>query len=634
MLPFEAFHAEADKGHLIGAFCDDVLVGYVVFRIAVKTRRIGLTQLCVSAGAQRGGYAAGLLAFLCHRFPGNPGIVALCREDYAATNAWPKLGFSRTGGRPGRSKAGHLLVQWWRPILEQTLFTFESEGSSRPAAALDTNVFRDLYEPRPQHVESMALLDGWLDDEVDFVVTSELETEINRQSTEIPSLVGTVQILRKISKAYALWNPLVISLRELLSESGIGEADLRQLAQAAVGGARFFVTRDGPILNRADDIEALAAIRVVSPSTLLLILHAQLNEGDYQAAAVLETQLVLKRPTTVWVPAELRSLADSAVDESASRLVRVLTDVAAGAKDGARLWSIENPDGSLVAVAGRSIEGNLGIVPALRVRSGPNQLSFARQLIHQIRSSSVSIVSGLRFTGNIPDYLGRALVAEGFRHGPDGWEARCERGILRSADQFDSSSELSIGELRASAISEYEKFCWPTKLISGSTPTYIVPVQAHWARGLFGQEPGQQSLLPRPDGLGLAREHVYYRSVVRSVEWPARLLWFVTGGGNNGGFRAVSWLDEVVSARPRALFKRFGSQGIYSEGDVKGAVRKAGGEVSAMLFSRTEPFQQAISLKQAKAMFPIIGSNQFLRTTRKVDEHMFEALYRLGVELP
>lgn len=190
-----------------------------------------------------------------------------------------------------------------------------------------------------------------------------------------------------------------------------------------------------------------------------------------------------------------------------------------------------------------------------------------------------------------------------------------------------------MGDLRAAAISELEKYYWPTKLVSGQTPTYMVPVQPRWARGLFGREPGQQSLLLRPANLGLAREHVYYRSVARTIEFPARLVWYVTGRGSNTGFRAVSWLDEVVSARPRALYKRFGSQGIYTEDDVKSSVRRPGGEVSAMRFSRTETFERAISLQRARAMFPIFETSQFFRTTRKIDERMFEILYGMGMEI-
>jgi hypothetical protein len=273
------------------------------------------------------------------------------------------------------------------------------------------------------------------------------------------------------------------------------------------------------------------------------------------------------------------------------------------------------------------------VVPILRVSHGSTQLTYARQLIHKIRSSAVSACSDVKFTHHLPAYLIRALIDEGFRLEGDSWRAMCEPGFLRAADRLDDSYDLRVGDLRPTAISEAEKFLWPKKVISGLTPTYVMPVRPHFARALFGQEPGQQSFLPRPDRLGLAREHVYYRSVARRLEWPARMLWYVSGVGDNGGFRAASWLDEVVTARPSALLKRFHLKGIYTEDEVKNIVKKPGGEVSALLFSRTEAFNRAVSLTEGRKHFEVLRANGFLQSTKKVDEHMFETFYRLGMEL-
>lgn len=186
-------------------------------------------------------------------------------------------------------------------------------------------------------------------------------------------------------------------------------------------------------------------------------------------------------------------------------------------------------------------------------------------------------------------------------------------------------------ELDAALVGELELRCWPAKFVTGETPAYLVPIQPAWARALFGQEPRQLSLLNRPDHLGVAREHVYYRSFVSTMKAPARLVWFVTGGGLNGGARAVSWLDRVAIDRPRALHRRFGSQGIYTSADVERIVKRPGGKALAMVFGRTEILRHQVRLKDAARFHPEIATSQYLRTSRAIDEHVFEDYYKRGM---
>jgi hypothetical protein len=181
-----------------------------------------------------------------------------------------------------------------------------------------------------------------------------------------------------------------------------------------------------------------------------------------------------------------------------------------------------------------------------------------------------------------------------------------------------------------SEVSRVERVLWPLKVIGGQVPTYIVPIQRPWARALFGEEQGQPELFPRPANLSLAREHVYYRALSRTIAAPARILWWVSGGGSNGGMRACSWLEATVIGRPRTLYRRFGSLGIYEPLDVESLVSRKGGEALAMVFSRTESFRNPVSLTTAGQIFPPIRGNGYLQTSRSVDEHVFASFYQMG----
>ena len=76
---------------------------------------------------------------------------------------------------------------------------------------------------------------------------------------------------------------------------------------------------------------------------------------------------------------------------------------------------------------------------------------------------------------------------------------------------------------------------------------------------------------------------------VRAFECPARLIWWVSGGGSLGGVRAMSWLDEAETGHPRRLHRKYHNYGVLDEAQVLDAASspRRGGrpEATAMLFS-------------------------------------------------
>ena len=133
-LPYEAIKQAAEEGRVLAFVEDGEVKGYALFGKRVRTGDISLTHLCVDIDQRGQGIARELVEGIVKRNPHRAGIRLSCRKDYEANAMWPELGFTRWGEKPGRSRAGHLLVTWWRPIAAQN-----SQNSVLEAMALNTN---------------------------------------------------------------------------------------------------------------------------------------------------------------------------------------------------------------------------------------------------------------------------------------------------------------------------------------------------------------------------------------------------------------------------------------------------------------------------------------------------------------
>lgn len=109
-----------------------------------------------------------------------------------------------------------------------------------------------------------------------------------------------------------------------------------------------------------------------------------------------------------------------------------------------------------------------------------------------------------------------------------------------------------------------------------------------------------------------------------------------SGGGPTGGMRALSWLDATDSGDPRQLHRYYRHRGVLSEQDVVGRARasqKSGAQrVTALLFSRTEVFPQAVSLARARTLDARMRKAGFFQTMQETDEVSALAFYREAIK--
>jgi hypothetical protein len=281
-------------------------------------------------------------------------------------------------------------------------------------------------------------------------------------------------------------------------------------------------------------------------------------------------------------------------------------------------------------------------VPLLRVaeRLQTGQ-TIGRMLAFELRM--LALVNGckeIRISDpHVPTKLHAGLSHDGYSREPDGaWKAYALRacgsasilellppdhdlvGILQAIGTKPSNAELGQALL-------VEKWLWPAKVFDAGLQNYLVPIRPRWAAGLLGYP---HTLLSRRIDLGLAREHVYYKSPSGTLETPSRIGWYVSGSGRErvGGIVAFSHLVECETGAPDELYRKNRRLGVYSLADVRGSARA--GLVQALRFEDTELLDAPIVLPTMRAL---AGPRQIgtLQSTTRVDTSYFEALYKEGV---
>ena len=217
--------------------------------------------------------------------------------------------------------------------------------------------------------------------------------------------------------------------------------------------------------------------------------------------------------------------------------------------------------------------------------------------------------------------LPAALESEAFNPEGGRWRATLDRGI-NSIPGADRDSAAVIERTR-----------WPGKVRGAGLPTYMVAIQPVFAERLFDSGLAAETLLSRELGLGLSREHVYYRAPNPGgfIGAPARILWYVSGGRPGhpeGELRAVSHLVEVVVDSPNVLCRRFERLGAWTYEQVCDVADRKG-RAMALRVADTELFDIPLGLQALRRTYQEVGETfQPPFSPIEVDEPIFVLLYR------
>lgn len=649
-LPHQAYEQACANGTLIAAVEGGHVLGYALYSLPRQVVR--LTHLCVSGEARGRGLARLLIDTISQRHADRFGITLKCRNDFAANAMWPRLGFKRQGQIPGRSRKGLPLTIWWRDHGHPALFSAaESLGLLR--VMLDLNVFVDLessYE-RSEYLESGPLAGDWLADQVDLVISGELLAEIGRhpdhtekeRQLRAAGRYLTVRAdARALDAAARRITDLVLKADQIDLSASTGDvSDVRHLATAWLSGITVLATRDDKFIDWSAQLVDVTGVRVMRPSDVVLQLDELSRAQEYRPAQLEDTQYALTqvRPRS---EAELLPFQHDNMDERRSDYLAMIRQLLAEGPRWNRLI-LRDPRGEAIAFIVTGADDSQFIVPVLRVKAQRQEETVTRQLLFHIRKQACALgKSMMRITDPaLADTMVRATREDGFIYHQVSWVGfaiqACGNAPTVDAQLTRAAAlaGLQVPALRpglsAPIAADLERTLWPAKITDSDLPTFIVPIRPQWSAELFGVP---QILMPRPNMLGISREHVYYRSPrPRVVKAPARLLWYASGAGKHHGVGAViacSRLEEVIAARPVSLHQRFRHLGVWQQEQITSAAHD--GVALALRFADTEILPHRVPHRRLGQLAASQNCQlPSLQSAVKISSQLFTAIYQEGL---
>lgn len=543
---------------------------------------------------------------------------------------WPKLGFESLGEKPGRSRAQLPLEVWWLPIAALSLFDHLEDDDERIVVALDTNVVLDIAENRERFPESLALTAEWVADLAELVVTDQTRSEISDDRRVAPE-----SELRTLQPGREAWQEKLQILQEAFSGKGRLDNDLRNVAQSSASEAAYFVTRDEGLLQHEEEIESVTGVDLASPADFLLRLHSLGAEPRYETRMVADSSMTVVSIDRTPSSAELSAFCHHHHNEKPADLMPRLNKAVAHS---GQIVLLAEAEGNPLALGAMYREDGQVFVTALRGVSGRIAYTAVRQLVHHVRSLvAVEGASKLVIDDQTVPDVSKALRREGFELEGARWVADVRLDIVKLNDPLPGVLR-AIGRdgLNAHLVREYERRVWPSKIFTGKVLSYVVPIRPEYARAILGYDHPQGQMFPLNAKATAARDNVYFMSPRRFISAPARILWWVSGGGTMGGCRALSWLDEIDTGEPRRLYRKHRHEGVLEEEQVVGCAKPFGPDrrvsSTALLFGQTEVFARPIPISRARELCESMRRPGFFVTTQKITETEVLGFYEEGMK--
>lgn len=667
--PKDAYKESARKKWIIIAV-DDVkreLAGYLLYRISRQKMLVSIVHICVANSWRGQGIRISKELFRELKkitAEGYLGVRVRCRVDYSANKLWPILEFVAIGEMDGRGKKGTKLTIWEYQYNQPSLFSYalRQNEDSKVKVAIDANVFFQLQSPDiPEHEESLPLLEPWLD--IDLYITPEMLNEINRNTDKTKREAG-----RKFASSFNQvdsksfddeFQKVLEDLKPFflgsLSQSDV--SDLRQLAYAISADIPFFVTRDGSMLEKSEDVFEKFGIQILRPSDLVLKQDELIRGEDYAPSRLAGSQIRMEK---VHGQQSERLITKFLPDQGETKSIfRRKLHLALSNASTVETYVVMDDQGNELGLIShsRQFEGQI-VIPIFRVGQAQICQYVAKYLVNKILLTASA--ENRNITKITDEYLSPKIIAalqeSGFVHTQDSWVKITIQEVLGINDAIMHLSNsiwpdfvkdpllniiLALQSVpNQTVLLEIEKRLWPLKIEETNIPSFIVPIRPIWAMHLFDIDIAGQDLFGGEPSLILNAENVYYRrSTPKVLAAPGRVLWYVSAGdGHYQGsmhLKACSYLDEVEIGKPKQLFSKFKNLGIYKWKHVYNEVAGSdlNKEIMAFKFSKTEILKYPIHLSKLQAIWKAEGKNfNNAVSPLSIGNEPFLKLYNLGMK--
>ncbi len=661
-----AFVEYAYKNTLDGVINEDnQCVGYLLFR--VTRNRISITHLCIAKDWRGNGLAKHLFSNLINKTIDFDGIGLYCRQDFPASNLWPKLGFIPISEKTGRGYDQAPLTYWWYSHGHPDLFTYNKVPGqdTKLLVAIDTNILLSLENKDDQvDQEIRALHSDWLINEIKLCVTPAIFLDFNRienkeKRKERREVLRKYQQIRgKPSEVQPIMEKLGSIFTEVNSEQD--RTDLKHIAYSKAAGVDAFLTKDRAIYEKSDAIYDAIGVNVFRPSEFITRTHEIQQEHLYSPKRLNGTLLKVNSVNFKEANLNLYFQASSQRERKKQFLNKFSYYQSKPNIYRSQIVKDQSKRPLSLVVYGRE-DKNILSIELMRVVKTSFAPTLAINLVCQslwtaIREGKVLVIMKDSFVQ--PEVI-QALRLFNFLKTNNFYSRLVVRGFASKADLYTLLSNMSCMLNRykypVSQLKDYlsysieapinlnfdrklEEDLWPLKIKDYDLPCYIVPIQPRWAIDLFDTGLADSNLFGSDPDLSFNIENVYYKSTRHGglKTAPARVIWYISKANEypeSMSLRACSYVTHIEFDTPKKLYNRYKRLGVYQ---FKQVVELAKGDYSkkimAICFGRTEQFNSPIdwsTIQQALKKYD--GKKNQIQNPIRISRDLFEYFYNKGV---
>lgn len=653
-MPDGGFEDHAGRHCIIIAHNDNELCGYLMFREVPRYSRISIVHLCVNSDFRGQKITTSLLDALREKYQTKfSGIILSCRDDYkGASKVWSNYGFVSKGKSRSRSLSEHYLNKWWYDFCRPDLFSSAESGSLKIKVLLDANIIVKLRDATNEYQPSedpRGLLADWLTDETEFYFSPETYNEINRdenlQRAEKTRgfLSAFIEERCDVEKQKQVANELITIIK---GNSDNDRSDRRQLATCIVSDISYFITFDAGIINKRELIEAQYEVQIFSPQEFIILIDQLLNKEEYSPSLL---SGVIQHSVSKIKNDELKNCINLFVNHNSKEKRQKFENIVYGviaSPNNTKIKVIKN-DATNIAFYAYTYQQDELTIHFLRLIQRKDSQTLFMQLISDFISKAIkhSISRIVMQEICLPSSFKITLNKMGFNEhpNPSTWIKIICNDVIPKSELGLTMQRYNIGVsdidwLHASAAQLLNIECrlFPLKICDIDLPCYIIPIKAIWAGYLFDSNISGQTLFGAESDKLWNIENVYYRSTKPITEIaPARILWYVSSDKSTNRSKSIvatSYLDEVMTGKPKILFKRNQHYGIYEWQNIfdlcKGNVEV---DIRALKFSKTEVFDNPICYQKIQQILKNNGrKNNSFTSPVKVSPQIFTQIYSLG----
>jgi predicted nucleic acid-binding protein/GNAT superfamily N-acetyltransferase len=657
--PRNAYYNEGRNNRIVIAIDNDIVLGYILFRIPITKRRASITHFCIDKAHRGKGLMKSLFDFLVLKTKHLDCISLNCREDYDAHHIWQKLNFVPKANKLGRGKDKMNLVRWFYSHLENKSL-FDTSSNENLIAVIDSNIVYDLYRNIPTtetEKESHSLKADWLLDEISLYVTTEIYYELTRKTTLDDQNKMRDFIRKNFDEAkdnnyqphYERLKELKLKTKEKLTDNT--DSDIKHLAKAIAANADFYITRDKEVLGLHEELKE--SIIILQPAEMLLYIDELLNSSKYQQSKLITSGWKQKKISWEKFTPLISTFLNQSKGEKKNIFETELKKISLDAGRYNSLMISDSTNNQDIAMLVWEIQEGLLSISFLRIYKNKLSQVLAKYLLTMLHN--IAVLKNCNIIKVDDNYISDETieVLQGFRFKKDTdyWYKVCLSGVFEINDlkghletikhKFSFSSNkiqdiLALIEQNHSkdALLEVEKSLYNVKIIENDIPCYIIPIQPSFAKHLFDEDANEYELFGTNSlHLILNNENVYYKAANRGIISPSRVLWYISGTTddkftkNKKVLKATSYIDAVYEDSPKNLYKLFKNLGIYDFKDINDINKE---KVLAFKFTHTEILSKTLTLKQLRKIYHDFTNKEFNPISAvKIPHELFMHLYKI-----